>query len=283
MPRLATAILATICCWSLCSCGGPSRSDIQRFASRKRDAPPPASSANAEPAAAKTVSKAGEATPAAAKSLPPPAPGLSSAQSPTNPKQLLPTGSGEIRVVVQNEKPKEPLSVAERRARSLANLEKIGRALTAHVAKNGRLPHAIGPNEQKMNLSWRVAILPELGYQQLYDQFDGNEPWNGPRNQQLLAQIPPEFQSAERFDTKTNYLAVAGPGMTMGSAQGSTPEAVALGLDGKLAILEVDDGPAVPWTQPSDWSPDSEFPSSNLGNLRRDGTFALMASGRLVL
>ena len=33
--------------------------------------------------------------------------------------------------------------------------------------------------------SWRVLILPYLDQQQLYDQYDFSEPWNGPNNQQL--------------------------------------------------------------------------------------------------
>src|SRR5205807_2029029 len=95
------------------------------------------------------------------KAAPPPA-----AAGPTHPQPRLPAGAGPIRVVVKNEKPAQPLSPAERRARSLENMEKIGRALTAYVAKYGRLPpQSFVARDGKKTLSWRVAILPELGYQ----------------------------------------------------------------------------------------------------------------------
>src|SRR5262245_59448833 len=131
MPRGAAAVVAAICCWSIFGCGGPSKSELQRFASRKRgDSPAPANPPKAETGTAKAVSKAVDVPPPATKNLPPaPAQPNSaterpSAQISTDQSRSLPTGSGEIRIVVQNEKPKETLSVAERRTRSLANLEK---------------------------------------------------------------------------------------------------------------------------------------------------------------
>src|SRR5262249_19079708 len=157
----------------------------------------------------------------------------------------LPVGRDSIHVVVKNEKPAEPLSDAGRRTRSVENLEKIGRAISAYVAKYGRLPpqSLIGRDSRK-TLSWRVAILPELGYQELYDQFKANEPWDGPHNKELLSQIPPEFQSPERFDTRTNYVAAAERGMIFDSQEGWTPAAVRDGLENTLAVVEADDGQA---------------------------------------
>ena len=59
-------------------------------------------------------------------------------------------------------------------------------------------------------LSWRVELLPFLGYEELYNHFDQNAAWNSPQNKRLLEYIPPEFQSAERFDDRTNYLLSVG-------------------------------------------------------------------------
>ena len=55
-------------------------------------------------------------------------------------------------------------------------------------------------------MSWRVALLPYLGYQKLYDQIQKGEPWNGLNNQKMLAMIPAVYQSPERYDEYTNYV-----------------------------------------------------------------------------
>ena len=42
----------------------------------------------------------------------------------------------------------------------------------------GRLPNAKPQGLNHAGLSWRVHVLPFLGYQELYDQFDVDQPWD---------------------------------------------------------------------------------------------------------
>src|SRR5205085_2654787 len=42
-------------------------------------------------------------------------------------------------------------------------------------------------------LSWRVAILPYLANDHLYRRFKLDEPWDGPHNRTLLAEMPEVF------------------------------------------------------------------------------------------
>ena len=47
---------------------------------------------------------------------------------------------------------------------SAENLKQIGRGMHAHVDSNGYLPRGIyGPDGTTLGLSWRVALLPEIG------------------------------------------------------------------------------------------------------------------------
>jgi hypothetical protein len=190
---------------------------------------------------------------------------------------------------VSNARPAGPLSETQRRARSIANLEKVGKALVAYLAKRKQLPPAGIPRDGELLLSWRVVILPELGYPDLYMRFKHDEPWDGPRNKLLLEYIPPEYQSPERFDAKTNYLGVTGRGMAMASealegvSSGVHTTALRDGADNTLAVVEVDDKYAVEWTRPSDHVPQLDLPADRLGGLRGEGAFALLASGRVVL
>lgn len=46
-------------------------------------------------------------------------------------------------------------------------------------------------------LSWRVHLLPFLGYEDLYRQFRLNEAWNSPNNLPLVNQMPDVFRSRD--------------------------------------------------------------------------------------
>ena len=54
-------------------------------------------------------------------------------------------------------------------------------------------------------LSWRVALLPFLGHQELYEAFHLNEPWDSPHNKALIGRMPDVF---------TTPSSPAGPGTT---------------------------------------------------------------------
>lgn len=288
------AVFATLLA-SIAGCGGGnSQSSLRKRASRGS----PDSDGDGPPAAAKAAPAANKSPPpASAKAQPAPAPQQAKATPPQQAVSSLPpppssaliptpfpSGSASITVVVKNEKPEKALSPAERRARTAENMEKIGRALAAYVAKYGRLPpQALRATDGNRSLSWRVVILPELGYPELFKQFNGNEAWNGPHNKELLAQIPPEYQSPERFDTKTNYVGASERGMALESLEGVAPEAMKDGMDNTIAVFEADDGQAKPWTQPLDYIANLEEPMTDLGHLRAEGTFTILASGRVAV
>jgi hypothetical protein len=207
----------------------------------------------------------------------------------SGPVETGPVEAGPVEPLVSNARPAGPLSENERRARSIANLEKIGKALTAYLAKRKQLPPAGIPRDGELLLSWRVIILPELGYPELYLRFKQDAPWDSPQNKLLLEYIPPEYQSPERFDATTNYLGVTGRGMVIagegleGVSSGTHVTALRDGADNTVAVVEVDDKYAVEWTRPADHAPQLAVPLDRLGGLRGEGAFAVLASGRVVL
>jgi hypothetical protein len=266
--------LAVFSC-SLVGCGGPSARDMKYYAKRKSA---PEVDQPGEKKAVEVAQKNAKAekAPAAAQSPPAPPP------VPAKPPSIQP-GEAPAGPPISNAKPDQPLLEIERRARSIANLEKIGRALAAYVAKRGTLPPQALTVDGDPYVSWRVIILPELGYPELRARFRPDEPWDGPRNKQLLDYIPPEYQSPERFDGKTNYLGVTGRGMAIASPEGMAVPVIKDGLENTLAVVEVDDQFAQPWTCPADFVPVLNGPNDKFGTLRGNGTFAVLASGRAVL
>ncbi len=189
----------------------------------------------------------------------------------------------DVTVVIPQSAAGEQLSPLDCRARTIDNLRRIGTAMNAYVAKFGVLPpQAIRNENGERTLSWRVAILPQLGHEALYRQFRLHEPWDSPHNRQLASQIPPEYLSPERRDAATNYLAVVGPDTAFGGLRGPAPGSFEDGAENTAIIVDADDEHAVPWTKPDDFLLQSKALRSGLGALHGDGVLTVLADGRVV-
>lgn len=174
-------------------------------------------------------------------------------------------------------------TVEQRRARTLENMAKLGRALNAYADGYAGYPVTKVPGAAaNPPMSWRVAILPLLGYEKLFKQYRSTEPWDSTANKQLLAQIPAEYQSPERRDTKTNYLVPLGIEAAFGCGRRLNAGMFEDGPDYTLILAEVDDAHAVEWTRPDDLvmqgGPGTSV-RSHLGSLRGDGFFAVLGNG----
>ncbi len=184
-------------------------------------------------------------------------------------------------VSILDRRPAEPLSDEERRRRAAANIEAVGEALANCVAESRRFPatHTVDVGSGFSTLSWRVHLLPYLGYDKLYQKFDFKKQWNRSPNKDLLKYIPDEFVSPERFDTKTNILAPVGEDVAW-TAERRYVSAFEDGLGNTIMLVEASDAAAVQWTQPGDldWTSLEDF-RTRLGSLRGDGAYAVWGDG----
>ena len=271
---LAALVLATVI-----GCGESQDDMMKRAASRTRDpgpddTPPVAAAAPAASAVVPAANAPASTNPAAA------AVSAAPATAPIETKPAL--------KAISERKPEQPLSDIDRRKRALSNIEKVSAAILARYKQVGTMPVAWMESSGGIKtLSWRVAILPYLGYGDLYNQFSVEEPWDGPNNKKLLDMIPDEFVSPERFDTNTNYLLPV-YGAYIGAYQYDSPSGFRFSGDtdaavNTLMLLEVNDSYAVPWTQPADYGEGLQNVKRGLGSLREDGTFAVWANGLPVL
>jgi hypothetical protein len=186
------------------------------------------------------------------------------------------------------------VQAAAERVKSQTNLKQIGIAMIDYHDSYNHLPlPAIYSPQGKPLLSWRVALLPYLGEEQLYRQFKLDEPWDSPHNKALLSQIPKVYASPKRDatgDPSATYYQVfvgkrdAGLGPRPIFTEGGPPltlTAVA-NADGQTnTLLVVEAGDAVPWTKPEDlpYSPNGPLPK--LGGLSKDGFNAVFADGSI--
>jgi hypothetical protein len=211
---------------------------------------------------------------------------------------------------VSGQEKKPPQSIAAQKAQSLQNLKQLALAVLNYADTfNGKLPSSayidellvlkwrlppmkgeeLAALQRKFKakplplLSWRVAILPFLGEEKLYHQFNREEPWDSAHNKRLLAKMPKVFAPV-RGKTKapgmTYYQVFVGPGAPFdGSLAARLPREFRDGTSNTFLIVEA--GEAVPWTAPQDIPYDRGKPVPKLGGLFADGFHAAMADGAI--
>jgi hypothetical protein len=160
------------------------------------------------------------------------------------------------------------------RARDSSSLHQIVIAHHWHHDAKGALPPADG------TLSWRVHLLPYLEQQPLYQQFNPNEPWDGPANRPSADVRVPQYVSAlDGPDaTDTRFRVFTGPGTIF--EPGRPPLTLAEITDGTgNTVLVAEAAAAVRWPQPRElaYSPGQTLP--DLGHPRRTVVLLLMADG----
>jgi len=154
-----------------------------------------------------------------------------------------------------------------RRLQCTNNLKFIGIASVMHEQEHHAYPKpAILDKNGKPLLSWRVAILPQLGQEALFRKFKLDEPWDGPNNRKLLKEMPMVFRCPSRSDganTTTTYRAIVGPGAIMEPGKGCELSTVTDGTS--QTILVVESSEPVEWTKPDDLTFDPAAAPSLLG------------------
>lgn len=170
---------------------------------------------------------------------------------------------------------------AAMRAQSANNIKQIMLAFHNYHDVHRSLPPAVllGP-DGKTRYSWRVAILPYLGQQNLYDQYRFNEPWDSEANKEVLNQVPPSYQFPSRKGTDhASYYALIGKQTGLGNTPGEGVEFRDFtdGTSNTIVIVEADR--QIPWTKPVDipYSDDADLPE--LGGFLSNGWHSGLADG----
>lgn len=93
-------------------------------------------------------------------------------------------------------------------AARVERLKKIAKAMQDYVEKHNCFPPSGIVTESADGLpsqfSWRVGLLPYLGEQELYDQFDFSKAWDSPENMAIAKQMPNVF-AAVSIDESTDH------------------------------------------------------------------------------
>jgi hypothetical protein len=169
---------------------------------------------------------------------------------------------------------------AARRAQCANNLKQIGLALLNYESANRGFPPAYSTDKNgKPLLSWRVAILPYLDQQPLYQQFHLDEPWDSENNKKLIPLMPPVYRcpSGPPLPGKTSYLTVRGKDTIFPGEKGIRLAEITDGTSMTILVVEAGDQLAVDWTKPDDFVPDPNNPTKGLLGHHLSGSNVVMA------
>lgn len=130
-------------------------------------------------------------------------------------------------------------------------------AVANYEGTYGHLPPAyLTDAEGRPAHSWRVLILPFLESNDIYTQYNFDEPWNGPNNRRLAESVPMPrtfaFHTGRHSEgTETNYLAVVGPETAWPGREGAPPDHFLDGRDSTILLVE-NLGAGIHWMEPRD-------------------------------
>lgn len=174
------------------------------------------------------------------------------------------------------------------RGQDIRNLEKIAKAMNAYAKDYGTYPPpvTIGANGAPMH-SWRVLVLPYLGYQELYDRFDLAQPWDAAENHQVAMEMPAEYRSPAHTTStgvESGYALVTGTGTLFPPSGPLGPSDVT--DDPAKTVLVVESSRLLSlgaaWTTPADLEIGriSTGIGTDIGGSHRGGAAAVMVDGR---
>jgi hypothetical protein len=164
------------------------------------------------------------------------------------------------------------IRIAAAQMYSAHNMKQIVFAMAEYAddEPEGRLPPAVILNrEGQPVLSWRVALLPYLDQEDLFNEFHQEEPWDSPHNLRLLPRMPkiyaPPPQLKDETDPiRTHYRVFTGVGTAFEGRKGLRLKADFPDGPGK-SIFVIEANESVPWTKPEELPYDADGPLPALG------------------
>lgn len=173
-----------------------------------------------------------------------------------------------------------PAALLPLKVQSQHNLKELILATHQYLdAHNSFPPAVLYGRDGKTPYSWRVALLPFLGHDELHKEYNFDEPWDGPNNKQVLAKMPAVFRDpAEGADsTDACYFGLTGESTIFSGNEGTPIKLVRDGVSRTLMFVEAKR--RIPWTKPEDILYVDDEPLPKFGGCYRDGFHAAFGDG----
>jgi hypothetical protein len=165
-------------------------------------------------------------------------------------------------------------------SKTQSDLRFLSDAMHDYYKVYGHFPPAVvmGPDGKTAH-SWRVALLPFVGGEKLYMQYDQNQPWGSEHNKRLISRMPDVFRSDhdDQESTNSGYYVLVGRGTIFEGPQGAKVRDITDGTSNTLLIVEAKRN--IPWTKPEDIAFDPDKPVPALGGFPPGLLAAVFADG----
>ncbi|MCA9213904.1 MAG: DUF1559 domain-containing protein [Planctomycetales bacterium] len=172
---------------------------------------------------------------------------------------------------------------AARRAQDINAAKHIILAMYNYESTNGHFPAAqvVGPDGKTVH-SWRVAILPYLEQNELYERYKLDEPWDSDHNKKLIAEIPPVYRSAFSPKTSTNsdFFVFTGKEAPFDGTVARKVAEIADGTSNTLFVIATNRD--IPWTKPDDIPFDPAKALPDLSGPNPEGNVIARGDGSVV-
>jgi|694.fasta_scaffold03092_6 hypothetical protein len=168
--------------------------------------------------------------------------------------------------------------------RDIDNMKQIVDALNSYAAKHGTYPTPVVVDKDGVPLySWRVLILPFLGYEDLYKEFQLDKPHDHPSNLSLLAKMPKEYASSNTdalAAQQANYVLLTGAGTLFPPSGPLTPQNTD---DPTLLLIQTREGLGN-WMEPGDIDVSRGVrpgprPMRDVGGIQKDSFVSVSTKG----
>lgn len=136
------------------------------------------------------------------------------------------------------------------------NLKQIGLAMDQYYAAYNSYPPAYTVDDKGKRMhSWRVLLLPYLGEQGLYAQYNLKEPWDSPQNMLVARRMPAVYGCPADLNAidngETSYVVVVGKGTAFPGTTGIKKQQIVDG-PGKTVLVVESHASGIGWTEPKD-------------------------------
>ncbi|MBN2291150.1 MAG: DUF1559 domain-containing protein [Pirellulales bacterium] len=146
---------------------------------------------------------------------------------------------------------------AARRVACINNMKQVGLAMHTFHGTNNRFPSYDDPKHPEWPpCSWRVQLLPHLGQDFTYRQYDRNQAWDSPTNIVLEDVMSPQYRCPSNptvGSTDTDYLTLVGPNGVFMQKGSLSLKDITDGSSNTIMLVESHKS-GIHWMEPKDLS-----------------------------
>jgi hypothetical protein len=144
----------------------------------------------------------------------------------------------------------------------------------------GRSGQVANADQDKVGLSWRVHLLPYMDQNDLYREFNLDEPWDSDHNKKLIDRMPKIFKTKGVTESgKTAIHVFTGPGAPFEKDQAISFSAFKDGTSNTILAVSAGPDTAEFWTKPGGLDFQLSNPVAALGALPDGIIRVLLADG----